>query len=102
VDERVEQLFAAHLVREQVREPAGGVEALALVLECEARVQEGVVAEPVGDELLAPGEAAEDLRIRLEADLGAIAIVALAGLVLDEAAACEGGAAELALASWSP
>ncbi len=82
VHERVERLLAAHLVREQIGEAALRDEALALVLERQAGVQEGVVAQPVGDELFVPGEAAEDLGVGFEGDFGAVArLVVLAVLV---------------------
>ena len=70
VDDFVERRFVADFVTEEVRESAGAVKAPAVVHDTQARIQIGVIAEPVFDELFVPRKTVEDLAVWCEANQG--------------------------------
>ncbi len=89
VDVFLERRLVANFVSEEVGEPAGTEKAPAVVHDAQARVQIGVIAEPVFDEFFVPGKIIEDLDIGREANVGAGGFVALAALFLLELATNE-------------
>jgi hypothetical protein len=94
VDDRVERWFVADFVAQEIGEPIGTVKAPAVVEDAQARVEIGVIAKPVLDELFVPRKCVEDLAVGGETDQGAGRGFGIAPLlVLLEHAAFESGGA---------